>query len=467
MKSRVFTVLLSGIIIASLTAPVAFAETSTGLDGFAAEAAKVQHDFIDGVCNNNESEVIATYAWSATDSYIHWHEIAISAGETSSLQNLDDAYQKFQVLIYDLKSRALSENLCASKNPSPPPPPTPAQNNTVLMGFPHSGVVGIQEIPVPKRLSQSEIDSWVADKNARVEILKAEWRSINAKIQEIDPICTSNQADFKKAESNFYQVKQNFDLWAEAVARGMTEQDLRNKGPSFTGPVTQTELDEAQKQMKELEAVATACSDIERGYSQQIEDYPQKIGDILNESSSLDDARNCGAGLDGFESLLPRNVERTAFEKKIWSSYTFMKSELLLPMSKSNYSASQYLEDVYVKSKRFLSDYSSAIYLYLGEGDLTQEIYPFVFCQEVPFYADRYKKDLDGSTQLLAQIQEINQEMEAAIVGYRSAVKVIVAIPKQSLKSKQLQKSITCVKGATRKKVTGTNPKCPNGYKKK
>lgn len=451
------------MIIASLNAPVSFAETSTGLDGFTAEAAKFQHDFIDGVCNNKKSEVIAASAWSATDSYNHWREIAMSAGETSSLQNLDDAYQKIKVLVSDLKGRALNENLCASKNPSTP---TPAQKNTVLMGFPHSGAVGNQEALVPKRLSQSQIESWVADKNTRVAILKAEWISINAKIQEIHPVCTSNQADFNKAESNFYQVKQNFDLWTEAVARGMTEQDLKNKSSTFTGPATQSDLDEAQKKMKELEAVATACSAIERGYSQQIWDQPQKLADILNESSSLDDERNCAAGLDGFESLLARNVERVAFEKKIWSSYTSMKSELLLETG-SSYSASQYLEDVYVKSKRFLSDYSAAIYLYLGEGDLTQEIYPFVFCQEVPIYADRYKKNLDGSTKLMAQIQEVYQKMESVIIGYRSAVKVIMAAPKQSLKSKQLQKSITCLKGKTSKKVTGTNPKCPSGYKQK
>jgi hypothetical protein len=29
------------------------------------------------------------------------------------------------------------------------------------------------------------------------------------------------------------------------------------------------------------------------------------------------------------------------------------------------------------------------------------------------------------------------------------------------------QKSITCVKGKLKKKVSGTNPKCPKGYKKK
>ena len=29
------------------------------------------------------------------------------------------------------------------------------------------------------------------------------------------------------------------------------------------------------------------------------------------------------------------------------------------------------------------------------------------------------------------------------------------------------QKSITCVKGKLKKKFSGTNPKCPKGYKKK
>jgi hypothetical protein len=35
------------------------------------------------------------------------------------------------------------------------------------------------------------------------------------------------------------------------------------------------------------------------------------------------------------------------------------------------------------------------------------------------------------------------------------------------VKKPQLKKTITCVKGKTLKKVTGANPKCPSGYKKK
>jgi hypothetical protein len=34
-------------------------------------------------------------------------------------------------------------------------------------------------------------------------------------------------------------------------------------------------------------------------------------------------------------------------------------------------------------------------------------------------------------------------------------------------KNKATKTTITCVKGKTTKKVTGVNPKCPSGYKKK
>jgi hypothetical protein len=39
--------------------------------------------------------------------------------------------------------------------------------------------------------------------------------------------------------------------------------------------------------------------------------------------------------------------------------------------------------------------------------------------------------------------------------------------PTATLKPAPLQKTIVCVKGKVTKKVTGTTPKCPTGYKKK
>jgi hypothetical protein len=39
--------------------------------------------------------------------------------------------------------------------------------------------------------------------------------------------------------------------------------------------------------------------------------------------------------------------------------------------------------------------------------------------------------------------------------------------PKTDVKPSIVKKSITCIKGKLVKKVTGTAPKCPSGYKKR
>jgi hypothetical protein len=41
----------------------------------------------------------------------------------------------------------------------------------------------------------------------------------------------------------------------------------------------------------------------------------------------------------------------------------------------------------------------------------------------------------------------------------------VASAPAKAIAKKSI--SITCVKGKTSKKVTGVNPKCPTGYKKK
>jgi hypothetical protein len=42
-----------------------------------------------------------------------------------------------------------------------------------------------------------------------------------------------------------------------------------------------------------------------------------------------------------------------------------------------------------------------------------------------------------------------------------------VAKPKVGAKISPAKKSISCIKGKAIKKVTGTSPKCPSGYKKR
>jgi hypothetical protein len=46
-----------------------------------------------------------------------------------------------------------------------------------------------------------------------------------------------------------------------------------------------------------------------------------------------------------------------------------------------------------------------------------------------------------------------------------TALKSILSPPKPAAKAKKV--TITCIKGKLTKKVTGSAPKCPTGYKKK
>jgi uncharacterized coiled-coil protein SlyX len=59
------------------------------------------------------------------------------------------------------------------------------------------------------------------------------------------------------------------------------------------------------------------------------------------------------------------------------------------------------------------------------------------------------------------ELEEVNQkveELEIIIQNLQNEIRVLTA---------RLTVTINCVKGKTTKKVTGIDPKCPSGYKKK
>jgi uncharacterized coiled-coil protein SlyX len=59
------------------------------------------------------------------------------------------------------------------------------------------------------------------------------------------------------------------------------------------------------------------------------------------------------------------------------------------------------------------------------------------------------------------ELEEVNQkveELEIIIQNLQNEIRVLTA---------RLTVTINCVKGKTTKKVTGIDPKCPAGYKKK
>jgi uncharacterized coiled-coil protein SlyX len=59
------------------------------------------------------------------------------------------------------------------------------------------------------------------------------------------------------------------------------------------------------------------------------------------------------------------------------------------------------------------------------------------------------------------ELEEVNQkveELEIIIQNLQNEIRVLTA---------KLTVTINCVKGKTTKKVTGIDPKCPSGFKKK
>jgi len=59
------------------------------------------------------------------------------------------------------------------------------------------------------------------------------------------------------------------------------------------------------------------------------------------------------------------------------------------------------------------------------------------------------------------ELDEVNrkvEELEIVIQNLQNEIKVLTA---------KLTVTINCIKGKTTKKVTGVDPKCPSGFKKK
>ena len=74
----------------------------------------------------------------------------------------------------------------------------------------------------------------------------------------------------------------------------------------------------------------------------------------------------------------------------------------------------------------------------------------------------------DGSQKTATQvINEKNGWMSLSARGFTYSSPTIRVKLSQAKSESQKQSTITCIKGKSQKKVTGTNPKCPSGYQKK
>jgi membrane protein involved in colicin uptake len=105
--------------------------------------------------------------------------------------------------------------------------------------------------------------------------------------------------------------------------------------------------------------------------------------------------------------------------------------------------------------------YSSQIY---KQRDLIRQAEAFV-AEQIAAEEVAAKAKAEAEAKAKAEMEaKAKAEMEAKAKADAEAK----AKAEMEAKAKaDAQKSITCVKGKLKKKVSGTNPKCPKGYKKK
>lgn len=72
-----------------------------------------------------------------------------------------------------------------------------------------------------------------------------------------------------------------------------------------------------------------------------------------------------------------------------------------------------------------------------------------------------------GKDKAATNLEDTQKAAESATKATASPTPKVSIKPSPTPTKAAPKKTITCVKGPLTKKVTGTNPKCPTGYKKK
>jgi hypothetical protein len=124
-------------------------------------------------------------------------------------------------------------------------------------------------------------------------------------------------------------------------------------------------------------------------------------------------------------------------------------------------------------------DYKVASPHFLPNGDVFKGTYNLVMRSEVarclygfskaPVSAKISVVSADGNSQVATNVMgERNGWLYLYAAGFTFSSPIVrVKLSQAAEVVTQVKKSITCVKGKSIKKITGANPKCPSGYKKK
>jgi len=423
---------------------IASAADGDAYAGFLRDAASGRVNAYHALCNK-EAEFIEIYkTWTVEPIYAHWMQIG-KANNDPSTQQIEADHENYQN--YQAKMQKLfgSGELCKSA------PVSPFKKD---------------EINPPKPYTQEQINSLLASKTTKTNEIKSQAEILAGKLNIENSACEQKRSDYSKAELTITRTRLNFNIWSEAAKAGMSFADAQMKTPSLTSQVSQSEMDAAEKNLKELKDLSDSCIKLVDLLNTQLQDLWNQINKIETASSSVADEENCSKSMQGLEIYIKGQKQLLDHFEKIWSSYNQMKQEVDSNKDRQ-ISQVQYFENLYIKSKFFFSDYSQKLGYFLGEGSSELSIYPLVFCQGVPGASEYFKKDVLLANTYLTKLQLDYRLMDDSYSTFSAAVKASLKASSSALKGNSIVKSIVCSKGKLTKKVSGSNPVCPKGYLKK
>lgn len=314
-----------------------------------------------------------------------------------------------------------------------------------------------------------------ASTKAAIEKIELQIASIGKQIEAANfpqDVCSLSNPTLVAAEAERNRLARDFpyQLFDKETGNTYTLEDLANKAGRPITLVTQEQMDAA---IAAIESAKAPCNEYSR-----LSLIQQDLWNSLENLKVLGDGTNqnttpCQDSIDYLNVELDMQKNEVNAFTKIWSN----PDETINFVSRYSQDIKVSIEESYkILYKKSLLALNEAIktisYYQTGVGTkennrgASKSIQPLSVCETVRPYKGEYTRAKVSVSNFLGST---NKAIEEINLNYPNYEKLFTSnsVPTSALLKKVQKKLIICARGKSLKKISGTSPKCPAGFKKK